>query len=514
VKPAPPIQDDPIARARMMLQAAEWAAVELRRLDRDGVRKIVGAVAATAHEAAGRYAEWAVRETGFGVVEHKRTKNEIASLGIAEHYAEADFVTPRVDRERRIVEFPRPAGVIFALTPSTNPISTLYFKVVLALMTRNAIVVSPHPLARECCVSAAKTLAEAAVNAGAPRDAVQVIEEPSIPLIEALMGDQRTRVILATGGTGVVRAAYGSGNPALGVGPGNAPVLVDQTADLRAAAHHLVDSEAFDNSLLCSSESVLVVQEEVADSLQAQMRQAGAYVCTPEERDRLRSFLFEDGHLNTEAVGKDATWLAGHIGVRAAPRTRCLLAPIGLIVEEEPLAGEKMCPVLSVNRQPDLGAAIRAARGVLRIAGAGHSAAIHSSDPAHVVAFAEAVDVLRVVVNAPNSTGVAGFDTHLAPTMTVGTGFSGASSIGENLGPEHLVNWSRVAYTKDRSVAFPDYASLRPWERHVAPGDWGPVSVLDRGEMTALDRGEISAALRDQIRRLVLEELRDLVEVS
>jgi hypothetical protein len=173
-----------------------------------------------------------------------------------------------------------------------------------------------------------------------------------------------------------------------------------------------------------------------------------------------------------------------------------------------------MCPVLSVNVQPDFSAAVRAARAVLRIAGAGHSAAIHSSDPAHVFAFGDAVDVLRVVVNAPNSTGVAGFDTRLAPTMTVGTGFTGRSSLGENLGPEHLVNWSRVAYNKDRAVAFPDYATLRPWEHNMLLRGGDGESMSNGSEALSFDRGEISAGLREQIRRLVLEELRDLVEVG
>lgn len=507
------VQADPIARARMMLQSAEWAARDLRRLGREDVDRIVQAVARSAHGSAGRYAEWAVRETGFGVVEHKRIKNEIASLGIVEHYADADFVTPRIDEDRRIVEIPRPAGVVFALTPSTNPISTLFFKIMLTLMTRNAIVISPHPMARECCVAAARELADVAEGAGAPRDAVQVIEDPSIPLIEALMADVRTRVILATGGTGVVRAAHRSGNPAIGVGPGNAPVVVDATADLARVGRIVVDSKAFDNSLLCSSESVLIAEEPIADTLTAALRQSGAHLCTPQERDQLRAFLFPDGHLNTAAVGKDAPWVAREVGFRVAARTRALLAPIDLIVNDEPLASEKMCPVLGLNVQRDFGAAVRAARGVLRIAGGGHSAAIHSSDPDHVVAFAEAVDVLRTIVNAPNSTGVAGFETHLAPTMTVGTGFAGRSSLGANLGPEHLVNWNRVAYAKDRSVPFPDYARLRPWERRpeLAGGDW--LATRDGAEPSG-DRGEVSAALREQIRQLVMEELRDLVEVG
>jgi len=495
------VQDDPVARARMMLQAAQWAAAEFAAYDRDATRRIVEAVADAAYERAGEYAELAVRETGFGVAAHKRTKNEIASRGIAEHYRDHDFVTPRPDPDRRILEIPRPAGVIFGLTPSTNPVSTLYFKVLLALMTRNAIVLSPHPLAKQCCVAATRVLAEAAAAAGAPRDAIQIVDEPSIPLVEALMGDVNTSVILATGGTGVVRAAYSSGNPALGVGPGNAPVVVDATADLSRAARDLVASKAFDNSLLCSSESTLIAEAAIAPRLAKELQRAGAHLCTPEERDRLRKFLFPDDRLNLEVVGKDARTVASMAGLRVAPRTQVLLAPIELVVAEEPLAREKMCPVLAVAVRPDAGAAIKAAQAVLRIAGAGHSAAIHSGDADTVFAFADAVDVLRVVVNAPNSTGVAGFDTHLAPTMTVGTGFAGRSSIGENLEPGHLVNWSRVAYAKDTAIAFPDYGALRPWERRAAPPAPLPPVPSD----------DASAALREQIRRLVLEELRELV---
>jgi acyl-CoA reductase-like NAD-dependent aldehyde dehydrogenase len=191
-----------------------------------------------------------------------------------------------------MVELPRPAGVVLALTPSTNPVSTVYFKILLALLTRNAIVISPHPFAKECCSDAARLLGDAAVAAGAPDGVVQVVEEPSIPLIDALMTDDRTDVILATGGVAVVRAAYSSGNPAIGVGPGNVPVLVDATANLKRAAEKLVSSKAFDNSLLCTNESVLIVEESVADRFLREMERQGAYVLKDEERDRVRETLF------------------------------------------------------------------------------------------------------------------------------------------------------------------------------------------------------------------------------
>jgi acyl-CoA reductase-like NAD-dependent aldehyde dehydrogenase len=498
------VSNDPVARARMMLQAGQWAAAHFRTYSAADVRRIVDAVARAGYERSEQLARATVEETGFGVAEHKTTKNQISSLGIVEHYQSEDLVTPRVDEERRIVEVPKPAGVIFALIPSTNPVSTLFFKVLLALMTRNAVVVSPHPLARRVSTDACQTLQDAAVRAGAPRDAIQIVDEPSIPLIEALMEDAHTNVIVATGGTGVVRAAYRSGTPAIGVGPGNAPVVVDRSADPAVAARHIVTSKAFDNSLLCSAESVLIADAPIAGRLTEELKRNGAHVCSPQEVDQLRAYLFPDGHLNLEAVGKAATFVAQQAGIRTASRTRALVTPVPLLIPEEHLASEKISPVLAFNVQPDPGAAIRAARGVLRIAGAGHSAAIHSNDPDTVIAFAQAVDVLRVVVNAPNSTGVAGFDTNVAPTMTVGTGFTGRSSLGENLAPRHLVNWCRVAYNKDTSVPFPDYRAIRPWERQPET-EHSPEPD---------ERSDVSSELREQIRQLVLQELRDLVGSS
>src|SRR3984885_6371741 len=231
-----------VPRARAMLQRAEWAARAYARYDKATVDTIVRAAAAAAAAKARDYAEWAVRETGFGVVEHKGIKNVACSTGVADFYAGHDYVTPRIDAAAKIVEVPRPAGVVLALTPSTNPVATVFFKCLLALMTRSVVVLSPHPLAKECCADAARTLAEAAVRAGAPDGVIQVVDEPSVPLINALMTDERTSVILATGGVPVVRAAYSSGNPAIGVGPGNVPVLVDATADLAKAAQRIVGS--------------------------------------------------------------------------------------------------------------------------------------------------------------------------------------------------------------------------------------------------------------------------------
>ena len=506
------------ARAEMILDRARWASQIFQRYDRETTLRIADAAARAAHEKAGEYAEWAVRETGFGVAEHKRIKNEMSSLALVDHYRDWNFVDPDRDGRTGVVRIPRPAGVIFALVPSTNPIATVYFKVLCALMTRNAVVISPHPAARACCVDATKTLAEAALDAGAPDGAVQVIEEVSLPLVEEFMKSDRTDVILATGGVPMVRAAYSSSNPAIGVGPGNAPVYVDASADLKSAAAHIVDSKAFDNSVLCTNESVLVTVEGVAADLGRELSRAGAHLCSEAETEALRRYLFHDRGFNVEALGRDAAWIARQAGFRASPRTRVLVAPIRLIGSGEVLSREKLCPVLGLFVARGHDQALRQARALLRYAGAGHSAAIHSTDTQSIMEFSAAVEAYRVVVNAPCSQGAAGFGTSLGPTFTVGTGFFGRSSIGENIGPQHLVNWTRVAWRDDDPgvgegpgigrLKHPGPLPRAPSDGVPGEGRVEPIPAPAPGSDEPLDRD----ALREQIRKIVAAELRDLLK--
>jgi acetaldehyde dehydrogenase/alcohol dehydrogenase len=527
-------------RARQMLARAHWAAGAFAGYDRASVLRIAEAVATAAHAQASRYAEWAVRETGFGVAEHKTIKNEACSLGVFERYRHEDFVSPRIDAEAKIVSLPRPAGVILALTPSTNPVCSVFFKVILALLTRNAIVISPHPMAKDCCGDAARLLAGTATRAGAPDGVIGVVEDVTVPLIEAMMADPVTSVIVATGGTAVVRAAHRSGNPALGVGPGNVPVLVDATADLAAAARLITESKAFDNSVLCTNESVLIIEDSVAGKLLREMQRQHAVLLDEPGRDKLRDYLFPAGRLNGEAIGKDAAWIAARAGLRVPPRTRVLLAPFDLVLPEEPFAHEKLCPVLGVVQAGSAAGGIEAARAVIRIGGAGHSAAIHSQDPQVILRFAERVPVLRVAVNAGNSKGSSGLDTNLAPSMTLGTGFAGHSSIGENLEPRHLVNWARVAYNSAPGVPFGDFTQITVGEPPSGPvpayplasnlpgaqpdGGYGtgagwdsqPAASAGAGAMTlpgAPPGGEaVPGALREQLRALIIEELQQLIK--
>ncbi|MGB6245902.1 MULTISPECIES: aldehyde dehydrogenase family protein [Gordonia] len=522
------------AAAGHLLERAGWAARAFADYSQRDVDKIVRAVADVAFVNARRFAEAAVAETTFGVVDHKVQKNEACSRGLVEAYSGSDFATPRIDTEAKIVEVPRPAGVVLAITPSTNPVASVYFKVLLALMTRNAVVVSPHPMAKRCCAEAAELLADAAVAAGAPDGVIQVVAEPTIPLIESMMADERTNLILATGGSGVVRAAYSSGNPAMGVGPGNVPVFVDHSADLRAAARRIVESKAFDNSVLCTNESVLIVEESVSDGLIREMKNIGAALLNAGETEQLRDYMFPDGQLNTAVVGKDAAVIATGAGIRVGPRTKVLLAPFHVAVPDEPLTHEKLSPVLGLITVRDRAQGIATARAIVRGVGAGHSASIHSADPETIMTFTAKVPVLRVSVNVGNSTGSSGLDTNLPISMTIGTGFAGRSSLGENLKPEHLVDIARIAYNSDPAEVMPSYANQDPSREHPNPVPAYPVASNDPDAVAAHAVAQVSKRLsassalsslgsagaggadqglvREEIRRLVAEELSQLIK--
>lgn len=454
--------------AGTMIGRARWAARAFASYDRPAVLRIAEAVARTGEQHARRYAGWAVRETGFGVIEHKVRKNLACSRGLLETYRDHDYVSPRVDTVRAMVELPRPAGVILALTPSTSPVATVYFTLLLAALTRNAVVLSPHPQAKECCSDAARVLAEAAVAAGAPDGVVQWVENPTVQLVDSLMRDERVDLVVATGGAGVVRSAYSSGNPALGVGPGNVPVLVDATADLPEAARLIVESKEFDHSVLSTNESVLVVEDTVADDLLAALKQEGAVVLDRAAARQLTTVMFPGGRLDPRFVGQSAAWIAEQARMSVAPKTRLLVASFDDVVPEEPLSREKLSPVLGVVRVPSARHGIDAARAVLRISGAGHTAAIHSRDAQTVMDYAAAVPALRVVVNVGSSTGGSGLDTHLAPSTTIGTGFAGRSALGHNLEPGDLIDWTCVAYSCAPGTTVPDFREIVARRRGTA----------------------------------------------
>ncbi len=495
------VPDPHIATAHMKVNRAHWAVRQFGKAGREMVLKVAEAVARAGHAKAGHYADWAVRETGFGVVEHKKLKNELSTLPLLDFYRDMDLTAPRVLPDEKIVELPKPAGVVFALTPATNPIATLYYKTMLAILSRNAIVFSPHPAARECSVDAARTLAQAAEAAGAPAGLIQCVEHPSVPLVQEVMASDKVAVIMATGGSAMVRAAYSSGNPALGVGPGNAVAYVDPSAKVDAAAKRLVDSKSFDNSVLCTNESVVLTLESNRGNMERALRSAGAHICNEGETDKLRDYLFTDKGFNVAAIGKSAVWIADQAGIRVSPSVRILVPGISAPGQDDALFREKLCPVLTLASAVDFNQAMTIAAQILK-RGGGHSAAFHGEAPDRLLHFSNALPVYRVVVNAPCSQGAAGFATHLPPSFMIGTGFAGRSSVGENVGPQHLVHWTRIAYNSDSSVPFEQF----------------DFSVLDSGMPPAPKPAHAAhrapPALpetdRDMLRQLILEELRGL----
>ncbi len=489
-------------RADQMLDLANWAASEYAICTRAIALEIARAAADAGAAKAEYYAEWAHRETGFGVVEHKVIKNRLCSRGIFDYYKDEDFISHRVDEVSKTVAVPKPAGAVFALAPSTNPVATVFFKIILCLLTRNSIIVGPHPAARECCIDAAHTLAEAAERAGAPKGVIQVLPGVDLDVISHIMGSPKTGVILATGGTPMVRAAYSSGTPALGVGPGNAPAYVDASADAARAAKCLADSKSFDNSILCTNESAIIAHKDIAERLKKALQKQGCHFCTAAERERLEHALFPLGSFNTGLIGKGAAEIAKAAEIKVAPRTRVLVVPLERIGDDYPLSREKLCPVLGYFEVSGWRAGIQASQSMLRYGGAGHSAALHARDAEVILRFGAAVNVLRVAVNSPCSTGAAGFDTHLAPTMTVGTGFFGRSAVAENLQPQHLVNWTKIAFDKQSDFDAQSFASLSTHDVEHAAGTGGDTLTPEEPAV---------AELREEIRRIIIEELRDAI---
>lgn len=490
------VPDRALSSARMKVVRAAWSARSYRDWDHAGVLRVAEAVAQAGYERAEEFAEAAVRETGFGVVEHKTQKNRLCTHTLLDYYRDLDLTAPRFHPEDKIVEVPKPAGVVFALAPATNPVATVYYKSILAILSRNAIVISPHPVAKECSAEAARHLALAAEAAGAPQGLIQAVEEPSVPLVQDIMSSDKIDVIVATGGTAMVRAAYSSGNPALGVGPGNAVAFVDETASVDAAARCLVSSKSFDNSVLCTNESIVLTVNGMRGNLERALRTAGAHVCNAADTERLRDYLFGDGSLNLEAIGKSAQWIADRAGLRVSPEARILVPVVETPGQDDLLFREKLAPVLTLTSAVDFTQALTFAAQVAR-RGAGHSAAFHGSHGGRLARYAETMPVYRIVVDAPCSQGAAGFATNLPPTFTVGTGFAGRSSVGENLGPQHLVHWTRIAWEKSAPA---DLDGLEFGTRSAAPvPNAQPASTPTDAPMD-----------REVLRRLILEELQGL----
>ena len=449
---------DTVSALEEKLAALRTAQAKFATYTQEQVDCIFRAAALAANQARIPLAKMAVAETGMGVVEDKVIKNNYAAEYIYNAYK--DTKTCGVVEEdkafgtKRIAE---PIGVIAAVIPTTNPTSTAIFKTLISLKTRNAVLISPHPRAKKSTIAAAKIVLDAAVAAGAPKDIIGWIDVPSLELTNTLM--QEADLILATGGPGMVRAAYSSGKPALGVGAGNTPAVIDKTADILLAVNSIVHSKTFDNGMICASEQSVIVDDSIYDQVKAEFIKTGCYVLTPEETEKVRKTILINGALNSKIVGQPAAKIAELAGVTVDPRTKVLIGEVEFVDLEEEFAHEKLSPVLAMYHAADFADALNKADQLVQDGGYGHTASLYI-DTVHererLDQFAARMKACRIVVNTPSSHGGIGdlYNFNLAPSLTLGCGSWGGNSVSENVGVKHLLNIKTVAERRENMLWF------------------------------------------------------------
>lgn len=434
---------DRLAAAREARIAMEGASQQ------DADRWALAAVEAGRKEAV-RLARMAVEETGMGHVTGKTLKNIFATEFTWSKIK--DLKTAGViarDEVRRVYDVAHPAGVVAAVIPTTNPTSTALFKCIIALKARCPIVVSPHPSAKKCIAESCRVVAEAARAAGAPAGAVGWLAEPTIESTQALMKHRWTSIILATGGPGLVEAAYSSGKPAIGVGAGNTPVYIHPSADIDRAVRAIVLGQVFDNGTICSSEQAVVVERPHGPAVLEAFRRRGAHICTPEQIKALEPVVNRGGHMNPKIVGRFAHVVAQMAGFKVPETTTVLICPYEGVGKEHPLSIEKLCPLLTFYEVDGQKQAFARCREILQFGGLGHSCGIHATDAKVVEEYGLAMPACRIDVNSPTTMGSIGYTTRLEPSMTLGCGTPGGNIFSDNIGPRHLINVKRIAWVDD-----------------------------------------------------------------
>ena len=441
-----------------LVQRCRKAQQEFATFSQEQVDRIFLAAASAANKARISLAKLAVQETGMGVMEDKVIKNHYAAEYIYNAYKDAKTcgVIERDDSQgfTRIAE---PVGLVAAVIPTTNPTSTAIFKALICLKTRNAMIISPHPRAKNCTIAAARTVLEAAVAAGAPEDIIGWIHEPSLELSNRVMAE--ADLILATGGPGMVKAAYSSGKPALGVGPGNVPAVIDDSADVLLAVSSVIHSKTFDNGMICASEQSVVVPDSIYEQVREEFRNRGCHILTEDETERLRQVILINGALNAKIVGQSAHTIAALAGIQVPESTKILIGEVTSVELSEPFAHEKLSPVLAMYRAKDFDHALQMAQRLVEDGGLGHTASIYLDTvkcPEKLDQFTGAMKACRIVVNTPSAQGGIGdlYNFRLAPSLTLGCGSWGGNSVSENVGIKHLLNIKTVAERRENMLWF------------------------------------------------------------
>jgi len=436
-----------VQETRNIARQAKQAQSELAKFTAEQIDKIIRNMVKVAEENAISLAKMAVEETGFGKVEDKIFKNRFASTELYE------FIKPmqtigviKDDKVNKLIEIAEPVGLLMGIIPSTNPTSTTIYKSIIAIKSRNGIVFSPHPSALKCTLQAARLMNDAAVAAGAPANIIGCISKPSMGATNELMKCNEVALIIATGGSAMVKAAYSAGKPALGVGPGNVPAYIERTADIPKAVRNIIASKTFDNGTICASEQSVIVEECLRDQVMEEFKRQGGYFMTPEETSKVAKNLFTRNHaMNAKMVGRSAAVIAEGAGITIPAGTKVLLGEQQGVGEEYPLSYEKLTTVLAFYTVKDWEEACDLCIKLLNNGGVGHSLSIHTQNPEMALKFAEK-PVFRILVNTASSQGGVGASTGLSPSFTLGCGTWGGSATSDNVTPLHLINIKRVAY--------------------------------------------------------------------
>lgn len=450
-----------------LIGRAREAAAQFRRMNQEQVDRIVEAVFRAAFDARIELGRLAAEETGMGRFEHKAIKNAWASLLIYEHIRARKTVgILSHDSDRGITEVAQPIGPVLALTPVTNPTSTVIFKALICMKTRNPVIFSPHRGARKCCKEAARILHEAAVKAGAPENCIQSLAKAQIEYLDALLRHRKLALILATGTSSIVRRAQLSGTPTLGVGPGNVPVYVHSSADIAFAARMIVHSKTFDNGTICASEQALVVEPDVDHQLRPLLLERGAYFCSAEETAALGPVCFDAaaGAMRAEAVGRSAQEIAAMAGFTIPDRVRLLIAEPAGVGRDHPLSHEILAPVLAYYRVRDYSEALATCHAITHLGGVGHTLGLYANDESIVTDFAT-MDAARILVNTPTTEGaLGGIFNHPPPSLTLACGTGAGNVNTDNITIDHLLNIHRVVRMRPnlRWLDIPRQAWLDP----------------------------------------------------
>lgn len=448
-----------LAELETLIQQVKAAQAEYATFTQEQVDRIFHRAALAANNERIPLAKLAVQETGMGIVEDKVIKNHFASEYIYNKYKH-EKTCGVIERDEsfgyeRIAE---PVGLLAGIVPVTNPTSTTIFKALITLKTRNGIIFSPHPRAKKCTIAAAKVVKEAAEAAGAPVGLIGWIDEPTIELSQALMQHPEVKLILATGGPGMVKAAYSSGHPSLGVGAGNTPAVIDASADIPMAVSSILLSKTFDNGMICASEQAVVVVDAIYEQVKAEFRHRGAYILDLEQTEAVRRILLKDGRLNPAIVGQSVQTIAALAGIQVPEGTKLLIGEVEKVGPEEPFSYEKLAPVLALYRANDFHSAVDVAVQLVNFGGRGHTSVLYT-DPANrddIAYFENALQTARVLINTPSSQGAIGdlYNFKLDPSLTLGCGTWGGNSISENVGPRHLLNIKTVTQRRENMLWF------------------------------------------------------------